>query len=114
MAWWRDSFFTAYPSGHIGEPTGTAHAGDMLFRASKRGLHWLTLTDKAGFGIALLQSGTPLVAHAASSPQGISLLASEELAVPHEFDGVWVDEHDIPALKSKPISGSFILRAIAP
>ena len=46
MGWWRDSFFTVYPAGHLGEPTGTASAGDTLFRSSKRGLHWMTLNKR--------------------------------------------------------------------
>ena len=48
MAWQRDAYFTDYPAGHLGEPSGTARAGDLLFRSSKRGLHWLTLTDGRG------------------------------------------------------------------
>ena len=51
LGWWRDSFFTVYPAGHLGEPTGTAVAGSGLFRASKWGLHWMTLTDTSGAGL---------------------------------------------------------------
>ncbi len=113
MGWWRDSFFTAYPPGHMGEPTGTARAGETLFRASKRGLHWLTLTDATGSGLELLESDTPLVARANPGVTGDMLFASREVAGPQDFSGSWVSDHDIVAAKGKPLSGSFVLRATA-
>ena len=64
MTWLRDSYFADYPAGHLGEPEGTCKAGDVLFRASKRNLHWLLLTDSAGFGVALLPQDQPLAARA--------------------------------------------------
>ena len=111
MRWWRDSFFTAYPAGHLGEPTGTSRAGDTLFRSSKRGLHWMTLTDPSGAGLTLLEADTPLTARAQPGVQGLTLLASEEVAGPQDFSGSWVSEHDIRAVPGKPLSGAFILRA---
>ena len=38
-----------------------ADSGDLAFGASKRGLHWLAVSDKTGHGIALLESGAPLI-----------------------------------------------------
>ena len=116
MKWHRDSYFTDYPDGHIGEPSGTCRASEILFRASKRNLHWLTLTDVAGLGVVLLPTeGSPLVARAASSPSGgTTLFASREVAGPRDFSGNWVSAHDIRARKDRPLSGAFIMRAMAP
>ena len=112
MAWQRDSYFTDYPAGHLGEPSGTAKAGDTLFRASKRGLHWLTLTDSSGAGLALLPAEAPLVGRADTTATGTTLFASREVAGPHGLSGSWVENHAIHAVKGKSLSGSFTLRAI--
>ena len=114
MKWQRDSFFTDYPAGHIGEPTGSARAGATLFRATKRGLHWLTLTDKGGAGLALLTADSPLTGRAEAGAGGVMLFASREVAGPRDFSGNWVSDHDIRAVKGKSLSGAFTLRAIAP
>ena len=112
MAWQRDSFFTDYPAGHLGEPSGTAQAGDVLFRASKRGLHWLTLSDSAGAGLALLPAAdVPLVGRGGTGTAGTTLFASREVAGPHGLSGSWVEDHAIHAVKGKSLSGSFRLRA---
>ncbi len=112
MAWQRDSYFTDYPAGHLGEPAGTARAGDILFRASKRGLHWLTLSDGSGAGLALLPTDVPLVGRAGTTATGTTLFASREVAGPHGLSGAWVEDHAIHAIHGKPLSGSFTLRAI--
>ena len=112
MTWQRDSFFTDYPAGHVGEPSGTAQAGDILFRASKRGLHWMTLLDSTGTGLALLPTETPLVGRANATATATTLFASREVAGPHGLSGSWVEDHAIHAVKGKPLAGSFILRAI--
>ena len=101
MAWQRDSYFTDYPAGHLGEPSGTAQAGDTLFRASKRGLHWLTLSDSSGAGLALLPTDVPLVGRADATAAGTTLFASREVAGPHGLSGSWVDDHAIHAVKGK-------------
>ena len=111
MAWQRDSFFTDYPAGHVGEPSGTARAGDTLFRASKRGLHWLTLSGGSGAGLALLPADAPLVGRGGVTASGTTLFASREVAGPHGLSGSWVEDHAIHAVKGKPLSGSFTLRA---
>jgi beta-galactosidase len=113
MGWLRDSYFTDYPAGHIGEPAGMCRAGDVLFRATKRGLHWLTLTTATGDGLALLPADTPLVARCESDVKATTLYASEEVAGPRDFSGSWVDEHEIMARKGKSLFGAFTLRAIA-
>ena len=87
-------------------------AGDNQFRASKRGLHWLTLSNKAGFGLALLPADAPLVGRANFSVAGTTLFASREVAGPHGLSGSWVEDHAIHAVKGKALSGSFVLRAI--
>ena len=112
MAWQRDSFFTDYPAGHLGEPSGTARAGDILFRASKRGLHWLTLSDSGGAGLALLPTDVPLVGRAGATAAGTTLFASREVAGPHGLSGSWVEDHAIHAVQGKSLSGAFTLRAI--
>ena len=112
IAWDRDSYFTVYPKGHIGEPSGTATAKDVSFRASKRMLHWLTLTDRTGFGLALLGADTPLSARANRTAGGTTLFASSEVAGPVDFSGPWVDEHLINARKGNSLNGSFVLRAV--
>jgi hypothetical protein len=114
MSWQRDAFFLDYPAGHLGEPSGTCHAGDVSFRASKRNLHWLTLTNAAGTGLVLLPQDTPLVARADSSLTGTTLFASRDVSGPRDFSGVWVNEHDINARKGRALAGAFTLRAIAP
>ncbi len=115
MNWLRDSYFADYPVGHIGEPDGVASATDVSFRASKRGLHWLTLTDQSGDGVALIQNGdAPLVGRANASTGNITLFASSEVAGPHDFSGPWVADHDIQATSKSPLTGSFVLRAVVP
>ena len=112
MAWQRDSYFTDYPAGHVGEPSGTSSAGQTLFRASKRGLHWLTLSDSSGTGLALLPANLPLVGRADTTGSATVLFASREVAGPHGLSGSWVEDHAIHAVKGKSLSGSFTLRAI--
>ena len=112
MAWQRASYFTDYPAGHVGEPSGTAEAGTSLFRASKRGLDWLTLSDGAGTGLALLPTDVPLVGRADPASAGTALFASREVAGPHGLSGSWVEDHAIHAIKGKSLSGSFTLRAL--
>jgi len=112
MAWQRDSYFTDYPAGHLGEPSGTARAGDLLFRASKRGLHWLTLSDRSGAGLALLPTDVPLVGRAEAAATGTTLFASREVAGPHGLSGSWVADHAIHAAQGKSLFGAFTLRAL--
>jgi beta-galactosidase/beta-glucuronidase len=115
MKWYRDSYFTDYPAGHLGEPTGECGPADIEFRASKRNLHWLTLTDLSGAGVALLPvSGTPLIGRANSTPDGTILFASREVAGPRDFSGAWVATHDIKPRSGQSLTGAFTLRAIAP
>jgi beta-galactosidase len=115
MSWQRDAYFTDYPDGHIGEPSGTCRAGEVLFRASKRNLHWLKLADTAGVGLVLLPvADMPLIGRADSSASGgTTLFASREVAGPRDFSGSWVSAHDIRASRNSPLSGAFTLRAIA-
>ncbi len=110
QAWLRDSYFTAYPDGHIGAPTGACGPKDAAFRASKRSLHWLTMTDGSGAGLALVASGSPLIGRAS----GATLFASREIAAagPDDLSQSWFHAHDIRATKSKPLTGEFVLRAV--
>ncbi len=112
MSWQRDSYFLDYPAGHVGEPEGTCKAGDVLFRASKRNLHWMSLTNAAGFGVALLPQDQPLVGRANPAGGSTTLFASREVAGLRGLSGSWVDEHNINAKKGQPLSGVFILRAV--
>ena len=112
MAWQRNSYFTDYPAGHVGEPSGTARAGDTLFRASKRGLHWMTLSDSSGVGLALLPTDVPLVGRADTTTTGTILFASREVAGPHGLSGSWVADHAIRAVNGQSLSGAFTLRAV--
>ena len=112
MAWQRDAYFTDYPAGHVGEPSGTARAGDTLFRASKRGLHWMTLADSSGVGLALLPTDVPLVGRADTTTSGTILFASRRVAGPHGLSGSWVADHAIHAANGQSLSGAFTLRAI--
>ena len=86
----------------------------MVFRASKRSLHYLTLTDNSGTGIALIAKDEPLIGRAISDANGITLVASREIAAagPDDLSQSWFHAHDIHADKSKPLSGEFVLRAI--
>ncbi len=116
MSWQRDSYFTDYPAGFIGEPSGACDATNIVFRASKRNLRWLTLTDGKGVGLALLPvTGTPLIGRADSSPSGgTTLFASREVSGPTDFSGSWTSAHDIKARPGASLSGAFTLRAITP
>ena len=113
MTWQRHSYFTDYPVGHLGEPSGTAHAGDVLFRSSKRALHWMTVENKVGAGLALLPSDSPLIGRGGLNPTGVVLFASREVAGPHGLSGSWVADHAINAVAGTSLSGSFTLRAIS-
>ena len=113
MVWQRDSFFTGYPAGHLGEPSGTARAGETLFRASKGGLHWLTLSDGSGAGLALLAADTPLLGRADPASGGVTLFASREVSGDYGLSRQWVDDHTIRAVKGQSLSGAFALRAIS-
>jgi beta-galactosidase len=115
MNWLHDAYFTDYPAGLIGEPSGVCESGDVQFRASKRNLQWLTLTDRSGNGVALLPvAGTPLTGRANSSAAGDILFASREVGPPRDFSGSWVAAHDIKAVKGQSLAGAFTLRALAP
>jgi beta-galactosidase len=115
MRWLRDAYFTDYPPGHLGEASGACQADDVRFRASKRGLRWLTLTDRSGAGLALLAvDDTPLLARANAAAAATTLFASREAAGPRDFSGSWVSRHDIKARQDHPLSGAFTLRAVAP
>ena len=132
MNWQRDSYFTDYPDGHVGAPSGTAGSADITFHASKRNLQWLTLTDASNTGIALLPiSGSSLVGRAdgrvppkptlgPSLPLFVQLFnhttlyASTDVAGPRDFSGNWVSNHDIHATAAQPLGGAFTLRALAP
>jgi len=116
MSWLRQAYFTDYPAGHLGEPSGTCRAGDEEFRASKRKLQWLALTDEEGKGVALLPVvGTPLTGRAnTNATDGTILFASREVAGPRDFSGSWVAGHDIKARKDRPLLGAFSLRAVLP
>ncbi len=111
MVWQRESYFTDYPVGHLGEPSGKARAGDTLFRASKRGLNWMTLSDSSGVGLALRPTDVPLVGRADTIPMGTILFASREVAGPHGLSGSWVADHAIHAIHGQSLSGTFTLRA---
>ena len=112
MAWQRDSFFTDYPAGHLGEPSGTARAGETLFRASRRGLHCLTLSDGSGAGLALLPADTPLLGRADLTTSGVTLFASREASGDYGLSRQCVDDHTIRAVEGRSLSGAFALRAI--
>ncbi len=115
IAWQRDSFFTDYPAGHLGEPSGTAQAGGTLFRASKRGLHWMTLSNSSGAGLALLPAADmPLIGRGDTTAAGITLFASREMAGDYGLSRQWVADHAIHAVKGKALSGAFTLRAFGP
>ena len=66
QSWSRDSYFTAYPKGHIGAPSGACGPSEVAFRSSKRSLHFLTLTNASGAGIALIAAHDPLIGRARS------------------------------------------------
>ena len=112
MKWSRDSYFLDYPAGHIGEPMGTAGAKDVQFVASKRDLHWLTLTNASGAGVALLAQDDHLVGRANVESGSNMLLASSGVAGVRGLSGSWVDDHRIDAKKGGSLSGEFALRAI--
>ena len=112
MKWSRDSYFLDYPAGHIGEPMGTAGAKDVQFVASKRDLHWLSLTDAAGAGVALLPQDDHLVGRANVGNGSNLLLASSQVAGPRGLSGSWTDDHAINARKGGALSGTFALRAL--
>lgn len=114
QSWSRGAYFTAYPEGHLGAPSGVCGPKDVVFRASKRGLHWLALTDSSGKGLAIIATYTPLIGRAFSDAKGITLYASREIAAagPDDLSWSWFHRHDIHAVSGKPLSGEFVLRAV--
>ena len=112
MKWSRESYFLDYPAGHLGEPMGTANAKDVQFRASKRDLHWLTLTDAKGAGVALLAQNDHLVGRAHDGQGSNTLFASSEVANRRGLSGSWVDDHNINAKTGGTLAGEFVLRAL--
>ena len=114
MRWSRDSFFTDYPTGHLGEPQGQCRPGEPSFHASKSNLHWLTLTRPSGIGLALLHSDSPLVGRSDSSPSDRTLYASSAIASAGQDDlsRSWFADREIIATPDKPLMGSFVLRAV--
>jgi beta-galactosidase len=112
MSWFRDVPLADYPVGALGAPSGSCNSNDVRFSASKRDLHWLTLTSADGHGLALLTADDPLLARAKPSFGGITLFASRDEAADVELSTPWVAEHDITLTKAKPIAGSFVLRAL--
>ena len=114
MSWSRDADFLAYSAGSLGEPTGRCTSGETLFRASKRNLHWMTLTARGGTGVVLAEDGTSLIGHAIPGVAGTTtLLASSALAGPNDLSHAWVADHDIEVAPGKTLSGAFTLKAIA-
>jgi beta-galactosidase len=113
MTWFRDSYFTDYPAGHIGEPFGTALPADIIFRASKRRLHWLTLADPTGNGVALLSAadGTPLIGRANADGAQTILFASSDFGGVGGLSGSWVQNNNIMAGNGTSLGGEFTLRA---
>ena len=112
MKWSRESYFLDYPAGHLGEPQGICRAGDVQFRASKRDLHWLTLTNARGAGVALLAQDDHLVSRANVEAGGNILFASSQVAGVRGLSGSWVDDHRIDAKKGGALAGEFVLRAL--
>ncbi len=114
QSWSRDGYLTAYPEDHIGAPTGICGPNEAAFRASKRSLHWLALTDRAGVGLALIAADAPLIGRATSDAKGVTLIASREIAAagPDDLSRPWFRDHDIRATNAKPLRGAFVLRAI--
>ncbi len=109
LTWLRDSVFSYYPPDHLGVPAGSCNTQDVRFRASKRGLHWLTLTDSSGSGLALMQLDGPLIGRANSNNGNTTLFASLEEAGPQDFSGSWVDNHAISLQPGKSVTGSYLL-----
>jgi len=115
LSWHRDARFLLYPSGHMGAPEGNCMADDRIFRSSKRNLHWLTLTDNRGAGLALLQlDAVPLIGRGGLEKGSHVLWASLEEAAPDDVSHNWVMEHDVHLDPSKPLSGGFLLRPVVP
>ena len=114
MAWSQDSWFTDYPKGQLGEPSGECTDRSPVFRGSKNGLHWLTVTDKTGHGLALLQAGAPLVGRGEIRAGHTNLLASSNIAAagPDDLSRSWYSDHEIVASPEHPLTGAFTLRAI--
>jgi len=114
QSWSRESYFTAYPEGHIGAPSGTCGPKDPAFRASKRSLRFLTLTDTSGVGLAVIASKVPLIGRAKADAAGTTLFVSREIAAagPDDLSWSWFRDHDIAAKRGGSLSGAFVLRAV--
>jgi len=114
MTWYRDNDFTLYPPGHLGELFGHCYPGDGRFQASKRMVHWLSLTDGSGVGVAVVPLDGPLVTHGGVSGDTLSLCADSEVGPPQYLTTPWVADHMIVAKPGTPLSGSFVLEAVGP
>jgi beta-galactosidase len=114
LAWSRDARFLYYPPNHMGAPEGSCASDDIRFRASKRDLHWLTLTDEKGAGLALLPlDQVPLVGRGGLEAGKTLLWASLDISAPHDLSHPWAEEHDVHLDPAKPLSGGFMLCPVA-
>jgi beta-galactosidase/beta-glucuronidase len=111
MSWSRGNTFAAdYPPGHIGAPQGTCEEKDVAFRASKRDLNWLSVTD-GSMALTVRPDGVPLVGRCRPEGGAIQLIISREVAGPKDFSGSYVSEHEIHLMKDVSYIGRFILQA---
>ena len=109
MSWFSDGFWTEYPADHIGRPQGSITSQDTTFGASRRDIHWVSLSGAGSHGLVALAAGAPLNTHAASGDTGITMFLSSGIA----STGRDVTGDEIRLTQATPLTGAFRLRVPA-
>jgi beta-galactosidase/beta-glucuronidase len=127
MSWFSDSLWTEYPADHVGNPQGSITNPDPNFSASRRDVHWISLSGEGPNSLVALAAGGPLHTHASGGPNrapetgappqtnagagagGVTLFLSSGIA----STGRDVTGDDIRLTRSAPLTGGFRLRVAA-
>jgi beta-galactosidase len=109
MSWFGESLWTDYPPGHIARPQGSVTTRDTDFGASRRDIHWVSLSGTGASGLVALAGASPLHAHAAAGDKGTTLFLSSGIG----STGLDVTGDDIRLTQATPLTGSFRLRVAA-
>jgi beta-galactosidase len=109
MTWFSDSLFTEYPAGHIGNPQGSITSKDRTFNASRRDVHWLSISGAGHYGLVALANSTPMHTHARVESNGTTLFVSSGIA----STGRDVTGDDIRLNQTTALAGGFRLRVAA-
>jgi hypothetical protein len=109
MSWFSDGLWTETPADHIANPHGSVTGKDAGFTASRRDIHWVSLSGAGNSGLVALATGKPLHAHAGAANNGTMLFLSSGIA----STGVDITGDEILLTQAAPLTGGFRLRVAA-